>query len=214
MKVLTQIKDLTIESLKDNKKLIIGLYILFIICFITSWILSDNMVNNIITTTSGINTSTNYLASDSTVNVMELLIHNELGGITTYITSIFFGIPAIITLIYNGAQLGMFGKIFSTFYPNGGLRYIIYLLPHGIFEITATVLQSVAGVLLFYFIWKFIKTMISDENNGFRDSFDKTKKILIQSIVIFIFSVVLLIIAAPIEAYFSIPFSDFIMGIL
>jgi len=214
MNVLTKFKDLTIAALKDNKKLIIGLYLLFIICFILAWILSGNMINSTITNMNSINASGFNPTMGSQVSTIDLLIHNQGSGLLTYITSIFFGIPAILFLIYNGVNLGLFGQLFSTLIPNGGLKYIIYLIPHGIFEITATVLQSVAGLLLFYFIWCFIKAMRSDETNGVHDSFDKTKKILIQSIVIFIFSAILLVIAAPIEAYFSVPFSEFIVGML
>ena len=96
--------------------------------------------------------------------------------------------------------------------PNGGTLYILYLIPHGIFEVTATVLQSVAGILLFLFIWRFIKSMRNKKTNGISQSFEKTKKALIQSIVLMIFSTILLLIAAPIEAYVSIPFAEFVMN--
>lgn len=104
------------------------------------------------------------------------------------------------------------GQLFNTMMPNGAIKYIVYLIPHGIFEITATVIESVAGILLFLFIWRFIKAMLSNESQGFKDSFEKTKKVLIQSIILMIFSTILLLIAAPIEAYVSIPLSEFILG--
>jgi stage II sporulation protein M len=106
----------------------------------------------------------------------------------------------------------MVGQLFSQLTSNGGLLYIIYLIPHGIFEFTATVIQSVAGIQLFSFIWNFIKSMRSDETNGMSESFDKTKKILIQGIVLMIFATILLLIAAPIESYFSFPFAQFVIG--
>ena len=126
---------------------------------------------------------------------------------------VFFAIPAIIVLIYNGVNLGFTGQLFNQIVPNGGFRYIVYLIPHGIFEITATVLQSVAGVLLFLFIWRFVKSWRSELTLGASDAFDKTKKVLIQSIVLMIFATILLLVAAPIEAYISIPFSEFIVGL-
>ena len=115
-------------------------------------------------------------------------------------------------LAYNAVNLGVIGQLFNQAIPNGGLRYIIYLIPHGIFEITATVLQSVAGVLLFLFIWRFIKAWRNSNTSGASQAFEKTKKILVQSIILMIFSTILLLIAAPIEAYFSVPFSEFIIG--
>lgn len=209
MNILTNFKNLTIESLRDNKKLIIGLYVLFIVCFIAAWIVSGAKMATL-HNTMGSNVSPTPLTGDG--GAIDLFIHNEWGGIVTYVGSIFFGIPAIILLMYNGVNLGLMGQMFSTFFPNGGLKYIIYLIPHGIFEITATVLQSVAGILLFLFIWNFIKEMRSKETQGVSDAFEKTKKILIQSIILMIFSTILLLIAAPIEAYFSIPFSELLLG--
>lgn len=209
MTILTNFKDLLIDSLKDNKKLIIGLYVLFIICFIVTWILSSSFMNNYVKSINATNTTIGNIGTSA----IELFIHNEISGIISYITSIFFGIPAILVLLYNGFNLGMIGSLFSNLLPNGGLYYIVYLIPHGIFEITSTVINSVAGILLFSFIWNFVKSTRSDETNGLSDSFEKTKKILIQSIVLLIFSVILLLIAAPIEAYFSVPFADLIMGV-
>lgn len=212
MNILSKFKDLTIESLKDNKKLIIGFYLLFIICFAGAWILSADVVSNALNNIGALNNTVVNNPGVSQVSATELFIHNELGGIITYISSIFFGIPAIILLIYNGINLGITGQFMNAFVPNGGLRYIVYLIPHGIFEITATVLQSVSGVLLFYFIWSFIKEYRSDECSGVPDAYDKTKKILIQSLILLIFSTLLLVIAAPIESYVSIPFSELVMG--
>lgn len=209
MDILTKFKDLLLETLKENKKLIIGLYLLFIICFIAAWIMSGTAMDSAISKLPASNATNSGIDS---VGAVELFIQNEGGGILTYIASVFFAIPAIITLIYNGINLGTSGQFFSHMIPNGGFRYIVYLIPHGIFEITATVLQSVAGVLLFLFIWRFIKAWRSDQTQGASEAFDKTKKVLIQSIVLMIFATILLIIAAPIEAYFSVPFSEIIVG--
>lgn len=208
MCVLTKFKDLLVETLKENKKLIIGLYLLFIICFIAVWIMSGTAVESAIDNLPVSNATNSGIES---VSAVELFIQNEWGGIVTYIASVFFAIPAIIVLIYNGVNLGTTGQLFNQIIPNGGIRYIVYLIPHGIFEITATVLQSVAGILLFLFIWRFIKAWRSSETQGASDAFDKTKKVLIQSIVLMIFATVLLLIAAPIEAYLSVPFSDLIV---
>ena len=208
MNILVKFKNSLIESLKDNKKLIIGLYIVFIITFIAAFILSAAKMGNI---TSNIPVSGKSVGMNGG-DAIELFIHNVSGGILTYIGSIFFAIPAIVGIVYNGINLGTFGQLFNHLIPNGGLRYIVYLIPHGIFEITATVLQSVAGVLLFLFIWRFIKAWRSSETQGVSDSFEKTKKVLIQSIVLMIFSIILLLIAAPIEAFVSIPFSELIFG--
>ena len=205
-------KELLFESLRDNKKLIIVLYVIFIIFFIGSWILSGDAISARLSNIQ--NMPVTAPSTTSHANAVDILLNNEWGGIITYVASVFFGIAAIVLLVYNGINMGMIGQLFNQSIPNGGLRYIIYLIPHGIFEITATVLQSVAGILLFLFIWRFIKAMRSNDISGASDAFDKTKDVLIQSLVILVFAAILLIIAAPIEAYFSVPFSEFLVGAL
>lgn len=210
METLIKFKDLTVESLKNHKKLIIGLYVLFIICFIGGWILSADVVNSALNST----VPSNGTQLNSEINALDLFIHNEVGGILTYVASLFFAIPAVVMIIFNGANLGAAGALFNSLMPHGGLRYVIYLIPHGIFEITATVIQSAAGILLFLFILGFVRSVISKDTDGVSQAFDKNKKVLIHSIILMIFSTILLLIAAPIEAYFSVPFSDFIMNLL
>ncbi len=213
MIVLTRFKELIVESLKDNKKWIIGLYILFIVVFIVAWLLSANQANNLINNSAILRPNMSNPLSTSQVSAIDIFIINESSGILTYIFSVFFGIPAFVSLLYNGVNLGVVGQLFSALIPNGALRYIVYLIPHGIFEITALIIESVAGILLFRFIWNFIKAWRSDETQGISDSFEKNKKLLIQSIILMIFSTLLLLIAAPIEVYFSVPFSEFILGV-
>lgn len=210
MNFLKKFKDLTIEALKDNKKLIIGLYIVFIIAFVASWVLSGARVESAIANIPAVNATTPDMSAN--VGATELFINNEWGGIVTYFASVFFAIPAIFMLLYNGVNIGATGQLFNQLIPNGGLKFLVYLIPHGIFEITATVIQSVAGILLFMFIFKFIKAWRSSQTQGASDAFDKTKKVLIQSIMLMIFAAILLLIAAPIEAYVSIPFSQLILG--
>lgn len=201
--------NLLTESLRDNKKLIIGLYILFIVFFILAWVLSGSIMEGAIAKTPASNATASGMNGDG---ALDIFIHNAWGGVVTYVFSIFFAIPAVLILIYNGINMGFFGQMFDQLIPNGGLRYIVYIIPHGIFEITATVIQSAAGVLLFLFIWRFIKAWRSSETDGTSDAFEKTKKTLIQSLVLMVFSIVLLLIAAPIEAYLSVPFSEFVVG--
>lgn len=208
MNILIKFKDLLVESLTDNKKLIIGLYVIFIVIFILSWILSGSIVGSYLTNTTYIPGEDYSGHTDS----LDLFIHNGEGGIITYVTSVFFAIPAILALVYNAINLGFVGQLLSVLVPNGSMRYLVYLIPHGIFEITATIIQSAAGIMLFMFILRFIKAWRSSETQGASEAFEKTKKILIQSIVLMIFSMILLLIAAPIEAYVSVPFSELLFG--
>ena len=213
MDIITKFKDLLIDSLKENKKMILVFYAIFFVSFILSAALvgghMENVIDDIPDSAGG--------SKDGNVTATELFLHNELGGIEVYIASILFGIPAIIVIIYNGVSLGLTGALLSHFMPKGWIQYIIYLIPHGIFEFTAMVIQSVAGILLFLFIVDFLKGLIRSEKNGFKEkiifSYEENKKRFIQSLVLMIFGTILLLIAAPIEAYVSIPLSNFILGV-
>ena len=213
MDIITKFKDLLIDSLKENKKMILVFYAIFFVSFILSAALAgghmENVIDDIPDSAGG--------SKDGNVTATELFLHNELGGIEVYIASILFGIPAIIAIIYNGVSLGLTGALLSHFMPKGWIQYIIYLIPHGIFEFTAMVIQSVAGILLFLFIVDFLKGLIRSEKNGFKEkvifSYEENNKRFIQSLVLMIFGTILLLIAAPIEAYVSIPLSNFILGV-
>lgn len=213
MDIITKFKDLLIDSLKENKKMILVFYAIFFISFILSAALVGGHMENVIDDTP----DSAGGSKDGNVTATELFIHNELGGIGAYIASILFGIPAIIEIIYNGVSLGLTGALLSHFMPKGWIQYIIYLIPHGIFEFTAMVIQSVAGILLFLFIVDFLKGLIRSEKNGFKEkvifSYEENNKRFIQSLVLMIFGTILLLIAAPIEAYVSIPLSNFILGV-
>ena len=213
MDIITKFKDLLIDSLKENKKMILVFYAIFFVSFILSAALVGGHMENVMDDTP----DSAGGSKDGNVTATELFLHNELGGIEVYIASILFGIPAIIIIIYNGVSLGLTGALLSHFMPKGWIQYIIYLIPHGIFEFTAMVIQSVAGILLFLFIVDFLKGLIRSEKNGFKEkvifSYEENKKRFIQSLVLMIFGTILLLIAAPIEAYVSIPLSNFILGV-
>ena len=193
--------------------MILAFYAIFFVSFILSAALVGGHMENVIDDTP----DSAGGSKDGNVTATELFLHNELGGIEVYIASILFGIPAIIEIIYNGVSLGLTGALLSHFMPKGWIQYIIYLIPHGIFEFTAMVIQSVAGILLFLFIVDFLKGLIRSEKNGFKEkvifSYEENNKRFIQSLVLMIFGTILLLIAAPIEAYVSIPLSNFILGV-
>ena len=195
MDIITKFKDLLIDSLKENKKMILVFYAIFFISFILSAALVGGHMENVIDDTP----DSAGGSKDGNVTATELFLHNELGGIEVYIASILFGIPAIIAIIYNGVSLGLTGALLSHFMPKGWIQYIIYLIPHGIFEFTA------------------LKGLIRSEKNGFKEkvifSYEENNKRFIQSLVLMIFGTILLLIAAPIEAYVSIPLSNFILGV-
>ena len=83
MNIITKFKDLLIDSLKENKKMILAFYAIFFVSFILSAALAgghmENVIDDIPDSAGG--------SKDGNVTATELFIHNELGGIGAYIAS-------------------------------------------------------------------------------------------------------------------------------
>ena len=85
---------------------------------------------------------------------------------------------------------------------------------HGFFEDLSTILNSFAGFLLFLFVVKFVKNIFRPSkylaNGSITNSLELNKKLLYQSLAIFILALVVMIIAGVLEEYVSIPFGNLI----
>ena len=217
MSFLVNFKNELFETLGEYKKLILIFYLVFLVLLVGSIVLAPNIVGNVADSSQVNNTdSSDDVQTDTDDGALYLFIHNEKSSLLVYISSIFFGISAIVTPIYDALNIGLISVLFVKL-GKGTLFYVIYLIPHGIFEFSGVILSSVAGLILFKFVWKFIKTMFKNDGdlkNRVSSSFNDNKKILKQSFILIIFTTILLLIAAPIEAYVSIPFAEFITSIL
>ena len=214
MNILIKYKNLLIETLKENKKLIGIIAALYFIIVIVTYFYSINLI------------SSNYAAFKSSMapglnttvhtSALDLFLNNSRTVLLNYILGIFFGIFPIISILTNSFALGAQAASFGFIQANGTLRYILYLIPHGIFEITGTILESVAGIILFKFVWRLLKDLIKGEGDGFKEklsiAYQNNKRIFIQSFVLMIFCIILMLIAAPIEYYISKAFCNLILG--
>ena len=215
MNILIKYKDLLIETLKENKKLIGIFTALFFIIAIATYFFSINTISSNYNAfksamTPGLNTPS------APKSPLDLFLNNSRSVLFSYFGGIFFGIISIFSLITNSFSLGAQTASFGFIQANGTLRYILYIIPHGIFEITGTILGPVSGIILFKFVWKFLKDLIKGKEGGFKEklstAYHNNKKILIQSFVLMIFCIILMLIAAPIESYISNAFSNLILG--
>ena len=195
------------QAIVDNKRLIILMVALYVIFFIIGGILSSQVFDMF---SSKVHTIGAHMTKSSALDpALELFIHNEYAGIQTYVYSIFFGIFAFVSVMLNGALMGVFGGLALTKGPVYGISMFIALVaPHGIFEIPANILESVAGVLLFLFIFRFFKTIHGTKDGSSfklkaKKSWEVNKIYFKQSIVLMIFSCVLLVIAAIIEGHIT-----------
>ena len=135
--------------------------------------------------------------------------NSNVAFFTMYIGGILFGITSIIGLAEAGLVIG-----FTVFkYP----FTIFYLLPHGIFELSSYIIATAAGFKLLStalsIIWKGIhikrdNLIVEQVNKILSANYMKFR----DSITLFVIAIVLLFIAAIIEAHISLALGNYITG--
>lgn len=125
------------------------------------------------------------------VDTLELFAHNFTIDLATLLLGLLFSIFSIISVGFNAFLIGMpFGQDF--------LFAFFSIVPHGIFEYTASIFSLVGAFLITIVEVEIIKSFW-DKNKSIRDVIsennDKLKDILLSAL----FMTVLLIIAAIIE---------------
>lgn len=194
------------SSIADNRWLICLMFSLYVISAVLAWIFHAQLLEILNPFLGEIKAE---MSREFTMDpALELFINNETAGLTTYFSSVFFGIMSFVSVIVNGMAIGIVGgKVVSMDPFRMSLMFIALIVPHGIFEIPALIFESVAGVLLFLFIWRFLKTIDTTRNDasGFKlrakNSWRLNRIYLKQSIVLMVFSCFLLIVAALIEGH-------------
>lgn len=94
----------------------------------------------------------------------------------------------------------------------------ILIIPHGIFEFSSCILACASGLVLFNFLYKFLKALWNDENdqvkvslkNSFEVSFTKLK----QAVILLIIASILMAVAGFFEVYLTLPIANLIISIL
>ncbi|WP_405267892.1 stage II sporulation protein M [Methanobrevibacter sp.] len=146
------------------------------------------------------------------ITFQDIFLNNLRVICVMFVFGIIFCFSAVM-LAFNGFFVGYYvGSTHDLF------TVLMYIIPHGIFELPSCALACAASFVLFNFIYKFIKALLKDTNDNvsdlIRSSYDKTDDKLKQAVILFIVSVILMIIAGVIEAYFTVPIAQFIFSIL
>ena len=129
-----------------------------------------------------------------------------------FIYGMAFCFSALI-LAFNGFFVGYY--VAST---DNLLYTVLLIVPHGIFEFSSCILACSSGLVLFNFIYKFLKALWREENssvklslsNSFNASCDKLK----QAIILLVIASILMAIAGFVEVYLTLPIAKSIISIL
>ena len=191
-------KEETKAAFSNNKWLLLFSTVLFVIPLLIGYFYADSiseyiqpMVDNFQKQVDeGVITLTTH--SIFTNNVTVAFILYALGALG--------GVLGAIILINNGLFIGYFGADFNIY------AYLALTVPHGIFEIPAIIIATTGGFVLLSFIFD---PYFSDVKITFKQrcyaSFKMNQNKIKESFVFLCLAVILLIIAAFIEANITVP---------
>lgn len=126
---------------------------------------------------------------------------------------IFAGVTTLYLLAYNGLFIGYVASKF-----NVG-DFIIYTIPHGIFELSGIVIAGAAGLRLASTIINIIRDVLDIRRyislgEQLKNILDVNYPEFKESLALFIIAAVLIIIGSFIEANFTLAWGNFIKGVL
>lgn len=129
-----------------------------------------------------------------------------------FIYGIFFCFSLVI-LSFNGFFVGYYVATTEDL-----LATVLLIVPHGIFEFSSCILACASGLVLFNFIYKFLKAIWAQESQSFKviltNSFNESSAKLKQALILFIIASVLMAIAGVVEAYLTVPIAEWILSFL
>ncbi|WP_407376445.1 stage II sporulation protein M [Methanobrevibacter sp.] len=119
---------------------------------------------------------------------------------------------SVIVLSFNGFFVGYYvagsDNLFFT---------LLLIVPHGIFEFSSCILACASGLVLFNFIYRFLKSLWNQKEDSvvqsLKNAFGESSVKLKQAIIILAIASILMVIAGFIEVYLTIPIANFIVNL-
>lgn len=144
---------------------------------------------------------------------LSIFVYNSSSAVLYfYLGGLSFGILSTITVV----KLGIMNGVWFFKYP---LLSIFYLLPHAIFEVTGYLIATAAGYKLLITAINIVKQMFSIKRESsiieqFNGVLDDNYFDFRDTLVLFLFAIILLIIASIIEANITVPLAKYMLTIL
>lgn len=160
--------------------------------------------------------------------VEELTQKVQSGVVKLTFTDIFFNnIKIVFSMFLYGLvfcfsiAILAFNGFFTGYYlaSTDNLLYtLLLIIPHGIFEFSSCILACASGLVLFQFLYGFLKSIWRQESQSAKlillNSFNENSTRLKQAIIILIIASVLMAIAGFVETYLTIPIAKAIISVL
>ena len=143
------------------------------------------------------------------ITIISIFSHNLQAILLLYLGGLSLSIFTGLFLALNGLFMGYF----ATKVPL--VDFILLVAPHGMFEIPGIIIAGVAGFRLSSFIIHFIGDLIRGPGaftQKLKKSYDNNIREFKDSLLLFLTAVILILIAAIIEAEFTLTFYYMIKG--
>ena len=216
-------KEETKLAFSNNKTLLLISILLFVIPMLIGYFCANEISEYV----KPIVDAFEQQVEDGTVTLTthSLFTNNVTVAFILYALAALGGVFGAIILANNGLFIGYYGVNFDIY------AYLALTLPHGIFEIPAIIIATTGGFVLLSFMLKFIWNLISPDlsyldifDPYFSDvkitpkqrvyaAFKKNQDKIKESFILLCISVVLLIIAAFIEANVTLPLASWLFSI-
>ena len=151
-------------------------------------------------------TMQNLQQGASSITTEGLFVNNSSVALMMMLASLLLSIPTVYLLIFNGIIIGFVGVQvpLSTF--------LVYTIPHGIFELTAIV---IAGAVAFRLTQAFLEIAngIINSKVKFSEAVHVGADMIMDCIIPLIIVIVFLVIAAFIEANLTVPIGQVLLGL-
>lgn len=217
------VKDETKSAFSNNKLLLCVSILLFVIPLLIGYFCADEIREYIKPMVDAFEQQ----VKDGTISLTthSIFINNVTVAIILYALAALGGVLGAVILANNGLFIGYYGADFNIY------AYLALTVPHGIFEIPAIIIATTGGFVLLSFILHFIWNLISPDlsyldifDPYFSDvkitpkqrvyaAFKKNQNKIKESFILLCWGVVLLVIAAFIEANITVPLSNWLFSI-
>ena len=216
------VKDEVKSAFSNNKGILLISTLLFVVPMLMGYFYADSIAEYIKPMVDAFEKQVEEGAI--TLTTHSLFINNVSVAIILYALSALGGVLGAIILANNGLFIGYYGVDFNIW------AYLALTLPHGIFEIPAIIIATAGGFVLLSFMLHFIWGLISPDlsyldifdpyfsnvkitpKQRLTASFKKNQNKLKESFIFLCISVVLLIIAAFIEANITLPLASWLFS--
>ena len=210
-------------AFSNNKKLLLLSTLLFVVPLFIGYFCSDAIASYVAPIVNSF--EQNIADGTVTLTTQSLFTNNVSVAIIIYTLSALGGILGAVILFNNGLFVGYYGVQLDI------LVYALLTVPHGIFEIPAIIISATGGFVLLSFVLHFLWNLYSPDysyldifdpyfsnvkislKQRFVAAFKKNQNKLKESFIFLCLSVVLLIIAAFIEANLTIPIASAIFSL-